>query len=203
MTAPKKRTDWEPIERDYRAGILSIREIAKIHAITDTAIRKKAKAEGWQRDLTERVKEKVRTELVRSEVRTANPQTEREIVDVAAATVVQVVREHRSRISQGAAIVALLLRQLNEAATQREEIEEAIAEETKGEKTTDRYSRMMRAVSLPMHATTVVNLSNALKNLVGLERQAFNIDGAPESSDPLGELMAHIYSRNSRLPVKE
>ena len=36
--------DWEGIESAYRAGVLSIREIAKLHGITDKAIRNKAKA---------------------------------------------------------------------------------------------------------------------------------------------------------------
>ncbi|WP_151636002.1 hypothetical protein [Noviherbaspirillum aerium] len=203
MTIEKRRTDWESIERDYRAGVLSIRGIGKIYGVTDMAIRKKAKAEGWARDLTEKVLERVRTELVRSEVRTLDAKTDREIVEVAAASVVQVVREHRKRISRGAAIVERLFDQLADAATNRHELEEAIADETKEDKTINRHSQMMRAVSLPAHATTVVNLSNALKNLIGLERQAFNIDSAPESSDPLGELITYIHSRNTRLPIKE
>lgn len=49
MTSKSKPIDWDGIERDYRAGVMSIREIAKWHGLTDTAIRKKAKAEGWER----------------------------------------------------------------------------------------------------------------------------------------------------------
>ena len=100
MSAEKKPTDWESIERQYRAGVLSIREIGKAHDVSDTAIRKKAKTADWQRDLSAKVAEKVRSDLVRSEVRTANPQTEREIVEEAAATVVHVVRSHRTRITR-------------------------------------------------------------------------------------------------------
>lgn len=168
-------TDWESIERDYRAGVLSIREVAKLHEVSDTAIRKKAKASGWERDLSQKVAEKVRSELVRSEVRTADPQTEREIVEVAAATVVQVVRGHRGRIRQGNELVELLTKQLIDVAGKRDQFEEDIALETTGDKSPERYSRLMKAVSLSSHASIAVNLAAATKTWIGLERQAFNI----------------------------
>jgi hypothetical protein len=167
--------DWESIERDHRAGVLSIREVAKIHGVSDTAIRKKAKAEGWQRDLTEKVAEKVRTELVRGEVRTHDVQTEREIVEYAAATVVQVVRSHRSRITQGNALVELLTKQLMDVAGKRDEFETDIDIQCADDKSPERMARLMRAVSLEKHATIAVNLANATKTWVGLERQAFSI----------------------------
>ncbi|MEI7075050.1 terminase small subunit [Pectobacterium versatile] len=40
-------TDWEAIERKYREGALSIRALAREHGISDAAIRKKAKLQGW------------------------------------------------------------------------------------------------------------------------------------------------------------
>jgi hypothetical protein len=184
--ATKAGTDWELIERDYRAGVLSIREIAKRHEVSDTAIRKKAKAAGWERDLTEKVNEKVRTELVRSEVRTANPQTEREIVEVAAATVVQVVRSHRKAITQGQKLVELLTKQLIDVAGRRDEFEEAIELECADDESTKRRSMLMKAVSLGNHASVAVNLANATKTWVGLERQAFNIkDETGDGDNPL------------------
>ena len=49
MTKQNKAIDWEGVERDFRAGVMSIREIAKWYGISDTAIHKKAKADGWER----------------------------------------------------------------------------------------------------------------------------------------------------------
>lgn len=187
MSEKRVTPDWESIERDYRAGVLSIREIAKSYELSDTAIRKKAKAEGWERDLTAKVNEKVRTELVRSEVRTADPQTEREIIEVAAATVVQVVRGHRSRIRQGNALVELLTQQLTDVAGKRDEFESAIEIVCAEDKNPERMQRLMKAVSLEKHAAIAVNLANATKVWVGLERQAFNIPDEPgkEPQEPL------------------
>ena len=87
--APKRpNADMIAVERDYRTGILSNREIARTYGCTETAVRKWAKQHGWTRDLEARVAsaianqairdtasahldaQPVRTEQVRTEVRT-------------------------------------------------------------------------------------------------------------------------------------
>jgi predicted DNA-binding protein YlxM (UPF0122 family) len=55
MTADDPK-DWEAIEREYRAGQLSVREIARQYAVSEGAIRKRAKAEGWERALADVVR---------------------------------------------------------------------------------------------------------------------------------------------------
>lgn len=186
MEYTKLPTDWEAIERHYRANVLSIREIAKQQDVSEGAVRKKAKAKGWERDLSAKVAEKVRSELVREEVRTANPQTEREIVDVAAATVVHVVRSHRSRIKQGNALVELLTNQLIDVAGKREEFEATIEEVCENDKTGERRTRLMKAVSLGSHATIAGNLASATKTWIGLERQAFGLANEEPPPTPPG-----------------
>ena len=56
----KPAIDWEAVERDYRAGILSVREIGAKCGCTHTAINKRAKAEGWERERAARQQEPVR-----------------------------------------------------------------------------------------------------------------------------------------------
>lgn len=56
--APKKSPDWDRIEVDYRAGMKTLREIADEHNITEGAIRKRAKRDGWERDLAAKVRAK-------------------------------------------------------------------------------------------------------------------------------------------------
>lgn len=201
--ADREAKDWEAIEREYRAGVLSIREIGKLYGVSDTAIRKKAKLSKpeWSRDLTEKVNAKVRAELVRNEVRTANPQTEREIVEVAAATVVQVVRSHRTRIKQGNELVELLTKQLIDVAGKRDQFEEAIEIECADDKTNDRRTRLMKAVSLSTHASIAVNLATATKTWVGLERQAFNIQDESVPDDPIAAMLSKM-ERSVIRPVR-
>ena len=65
---------------------------------------------------------------------------------------------------------------------------------------------MLRAVALPSRAGVIVNLSNALRTLVGLERQAFNLglDGndraaeAPVSDDRRKAALALLLARGSQ-----
>ena len=66
-----KQPDWEAIHGLYRAGLLSVRAIAERHGISDTAIRSRAKKNGWQRDLTDRVRQAAKAKVVRAEVRTS------------------------------------------------------------------------------------------------------------------------------------
>ncbi|MDA5483123.1 terminase small subunit [Yersinia intermedia] len=42
-----KKPDWEAIKREYCAGQLSIRALAEKYGVSDTAVRKRAKADGW------------------------------------------------------------------------------------------------------------------------------------------------------------
>ena len=95
-----RTTDWEAIEREHRAGQLSLREIARKYGITDTAIRKKAKAEGWSRDLTEKVREAVRERLVRGGSQGQRVRTDAEIVDEHAEHGFQIVTSHRRDLEQ-------------------------------------------------------------------------------------------------------
>ena len=50
----KAQPDWERIELDYRAGIKTLRQIADEHGITHGAINKRARRNGWERDLSHR-----------------------------------------------------------------------------------------------------------------------------------------------------
>lgn len=60
--------DWEAIESACRAGLMSIREIASQHGITHGAINKRAKRDGWERDLKAKVKAKADALVSKCEV---------------------------------------------------------------------------------------------------------------------------------------
>ena len=169
----KAPTDWEAIEREYRAGQLSVSEIGRQHGVSHTAINKKAKANAWTRNLAARVKEAVSAALVSDGVSNANA---RQAVETAAARVVEVVRSHRQDISAGRKLVATLFNELSEATENRYEIDEAIEAETAADTSGKRAAMMRRAVALPSRAATLLSLSGALKNIITLERQAFSIE---------------------------
>lgn len=196
-TAP--RADWESIEKHYRSGALSVRSIAVLEAVSESAIRKKAKERGWTRDLTERVQQKVREKLIAEEVGEAelaqraeqrahrpDPTADAEIVESASDTVVRVVREHRGTIRRSRELLETMLGQLQEAVEEREVIEQEIEQATEDDESTKRRNRYLRAVSLPAQVVALRDLSLTLRNLVALEREAFNIGDAPPP--PVSEL---------------
>lgn len=159
--------DWEAVEREYRAGQLSIREIARNAGVSDTAIRKRASAYGWSRDLSELVREAVRDKLVRENVCIDHANDE-EIIETAASRGVEVVRQHRSTLGRLNRIANSLLdaieARISAANGQLDPSSPAVAASftVLGDKETlaDAMEKVQRAVT----------------KVIPLERQAFSLD---------------------------
>ena len=98
-----KQPDWEAIERAYRAGSLSVRAIAEENDISHVAIAKRAKKEGWARDLTDKVRAAAKRKVT-SAVTTDSYQdplvTEQQIIEEASDKVASVVLAHRVDLAQ-------------------------------------------------------------------------------------------------------
>lgn len=81
----KKQVDWELVEKDYRAGIKTVRQIAEERGVSHTAINKKAKQFGWERDLQQKIqtaaKNKVSRKTVSTEVSKETKLTDALVVD--------------------------------------------------------------------------------------------------------------------------
>jgi hypothetical protein len=181
----KPGPDWELAERLYRAGQLTVREVARQCNVSAPGLLKKAKKVGWTRDLTEKVREAVNTKLVNSQPESVNkdnarkpdPAREREIVEQAADNAVAVVRAHRRDLTKGQQVCTLLFDQLEHAATNRHELEQVAQEEAgDGSGATQRLASFRKALSLPTHAGVIRDLSTAMKNFQALERIAWNLD---------------------------
>lgn len=183
----KRIIDWESIERDYRAGILSLREIGTLYSITHGAIRKRAEKDGWTRDLRERIQAKaaalVSAALVSSQVSTDTKKaTEREIVDANAVKVADVQIAHRRDITRMRLLVLRLLDECEAEAADpsmfRELGEIMRSPDDKGQdKLNDVY---VKVISLPVRIKGVKELAETLKVLIGLEREAYGIASIPD-----------------------
>lgn len=197
----KPAPDWERIELDYRAGVRSLREIAAEHGISHVAINKRAKKEGWSRDLSAKIAAKADELVTRGAVTTSVTKesriSEREVIEANAQAIVSVRVAHRRDIQRSRRITMSLLEELEQqtgadAVALLEQLGDLMRrEDNKGQdKLNDLYHKV---ISLPGRAKTMKDLGESLRVLVALERQAFGMDdkdGAP--ADALTSLLHNI-----------
>lgn len=185
--------DWEAIESAYRAGVMSLREIASQHGISEGAIRKRAKRDDWSRDLAAKVKERaddlVRKAEVRKQVRTETALSERALIEAAAEVVAAVRMEHRGDIRRAREITNALFDELGAECADVDSLrklgEFMLSPDENGR---DKLNEIYHSIiSMPERVKAVKALSEALKNLIGLERQAYDIDG-PEGDNSVKQL---------------
>lgn len=197
------KPDWEAIESAYRAGVLSLREIASQHGISDTAIRKRAKKEEWTRDLAAKVKAKaddlVRKREVRAKVRSENQISERELVEATAEAIANIRMEHRGDIKRARELANLLFSELSAECTDVEALhklgELMLSPDEKGQdKLNDLYHKI---ISMPQRVKSMKDLSDTLKTLIGLEREAYSIKEDEPSSVNKGTSLNDFYNTNS------
>jgi hypothetical protein len=193
--AETKRTaaDWERIEIAYRAGVLTLREIAaQVGGVTEGAIRKRAKRDGWTRDLKAKIDAKA-DELVRkatvrrtgTQESSVPPATEREVVEGVAAQQAGVRIKHQKLAARAHVLTETLIEELEGHTSRLPELEK-LGEimRNENENGTDRLNDLYRAViSLPERAKTLKTLTDAAKNAIGLEREAHGIQAAPTQVD--------------------
>lgn len=181
-----QKPDWERIEVDYRAGVLSVREIASSQGISHTAINKRAKAEGWERDLNAKINAKadalVSKREVSTKVSTGNSISEKQIVEANAEVIANVRMEHRGDIRKARSLTNALLNELDAECSDvpaLEQLGELLRrEDDKGmDKLNDLYHKI---ISLPGRVKAMKDLADSLKNLIALERQAYGLDN-PDS----------------------
>ena len=65
----RHKYDWEAIWVDYRAGIISVREVARKHNIDHAYLLRKAKELGVERDLTAKIKQAAKIKLAKRAVK--------------------------------------------------------------------------------------------------------------------------------------
>ncbi|MCP1506836.1 putative DNA-binding protein YlxM (UPF0122 family) [Pseudomonas marginalis] len=187
-----KQPDWEAIERAYRAGVLSVREIASSCGVSHTAIQKRAKANGWERDLKAKIKAKADSLVAKREVATQvaskSVETEREIIEVNAEVIANIRMAHRGDISRGRRLTNKLLDELEALTDEQGTIKELIAQlkdadHDDGDAMADVLALANKMGALPSRTKTMKELAETLKTLVALERQAYDLDTKAGNSD--------------------
>lgn len=183
------KPDWEAIESAYRAGVLSVREIASHHGLTHTSINKRAKRDGWERDLKAKVKAKadalVSKREVSRQVSTETALTERQLIEASAEVIANVRMQHRGDIKRARELANALLDELagecSDVSALNELGEMLRQPDDKGmDKLNDLYQKV---ISMPSRVKAMKDLGDTLKTLIGLEREAYDITAGNDSDD--------------------
>lgn len=197
------KATWEQIREEYRAGALSVRDIAKAYGPTEAAIRNRArKGENgvpWERDLTDQVRAATRAKLDKAEAKPgAQPS---EIIEAASARNFTALQGHLKRLGRLAEIEERVIERLEKSFADFDRVadaediavrlEQAIAEKNP-------KIRIARITSLfapeELRAGLLKNISRCYGDItaaaakrIQLERQALNMDKPDGEDKPGGE----------------
>lgn len=162
------KPDWEAIESAYRAGSLSVRAIGEKHGVNHATILKRANKEGWQRDLTEKVRAATKAKVTKSVTKDSNQSpvvTDEQIIDQASDEAAAVVMAHRESLAAWRDITNKL----------RDFLEDA-------DITEENHASMSRSITAGVDAQIKV---------INAERKAYNLDTEEgnKTVDDLSNLM--------------
>lgn len=144
MTDKKQPIDWSGIEKDYRTSARSIREIAAWFSISEGAIRKRAKKDGWERPGSDEGTQAVRAS------ESANPMGSKPVAKI------------EEVIGRGRNLADRLLDELDAETLHHGELDTIIM---MSEEDPARREALKQAVSLPVRAKTLQTIALALKTM--------------------------------------
>jgi len=170
----KPPIDWEAVEREYRAGQLSVAEIGRQFAVSRAAIMKRAAKFGWVRNLADEVRREVESKLVADAVSGGVTSCNaRETIDAAASRGVEVVRQHRRTLSRLNGIANGLMTAME---SRLEAVRTGVTD------TPELVASFALLGEKETIADAMEKVSRTIAKVVPLERQAFGLDKAQDAS---------------------
>lgn len=199
--------DWELIEKLYRAGLLSLREIAKAadDAVTEGAIRKRAKKDQWTRNLgakiAQRADDLVRKEVVRKPSTQLTAASERDVIEANAELQYNVRMEARQDVVRLEKLVRGLMTEL-EAETgdvaafeQLGELLDESGPDASGKWKQDKRNEVYtKVISSAWRIDAAKKLVEMTEKLIKMKFQAFGvaIDGETKGADTLENFLGEV-----------
>ena len=149
-----KVVDWEDVEIDVRAGLMTYAQMSKKHGISAGRIAQKKTEKGWTRDVAAKIKakteEKLNAAALNGKLNPRQKATEAAVIEAGAKLHASILLTHRKEIAEARAIVQRLLVELRRATKKHD---------------------------LPTRAMVAQRLANAQATLIERERQAYGIGG--------------------------
>lgn len=177
----RKKVDWEAVEIQYRAGIRSLKDIGSEFGVSDAGILKRAKRDGWVRDLKSKIRAKadakVSASLVSGEVSAQTKVAEAAVIEAESTVQARIRLTHRSDIARSRKLAMSLLEELEietgDIDLFRELGEILRSDDDKGQdKRNDLYNKVISSAG---RIDSMKKLAETMKTLVGLEREAYGL----------------------------
>lgn len=203
--ARKPTADWDLIEREYRVGIKTVRQLAKDYGVSHTAIQKRAKKFGWVQDLSEKIQTTAQT-LVAKEMVSRTVAKETDLTDAAtikaySGIVADVDLQQREDLQLAINTQRTLLHELALLADPRfaenlerlGEIMDQSYENAAGNVVKDKTNELYRyIISLAGRVKMAKEIAGAYGVYHPLQRKAFGLDSEKETKSQFEELLAKI-----------
>lgn len=200
----KRVIDWEAIEADWRAGVKTKQQMSIEHGVSRAAMDKRFKKLGIERDLREKIQAKAEALVTQHEVAegvtSATSATEAAIIEVNATVLAGVRIAHRKDILRFRKLCLSMLEEL-EAETKNLELFEELGDLLRSEdkngqdRRNDLYAKVISSAG---RIDSLKKLSETLKHLVGLEREAYGIsvdDKPDDSGKGLPEILTQLIEK--------
>lgn len=192
------KADWEVVEKEYRAGVLSLRAMAERHGVSEAAIRKHAKAKHWTRNLQEKIQARAQDLVDKQQAIDAraldyqSPKAnldsvrEHEVVEIAARNVAVVRLSHREKAGRLMAITYRMLDELEKYGDEGKAVlqlaTKALAAKKDGMDAAT-LRKLQGILSLGNRAEILKKLSDTMRTAFTLEREAFGMAAIPLGPD--------------------
>lgn len=184
-----KKIDWEAVEKEYRAGIRTLREIANDHGTTHTTIRRRAKDGGWTQNLTTKIHAKAAAIVERSKAREkcstgTTGISDKDIIESNAQDIAAIDLSHRADVQRLRRLSSSLMEEL-ELQTTNNEVLTLVTEQGQDEGAVS--SAQARAIkhllSCSGRIDSIKKLTETMKIQVELERKIVKLDAALPEGD--------------------
>ncbi|MBT2772929.1 hypothetical protein J7J47_11915 [Halomonas sp. ISL-60] len=186
-----KRHDWELIEREYRTGRFSLTQLEKRHGVHRSNISRRAKKDHWEKDLTDRVRERTQQKITKAslspEAQAAFDNDDEQIVEYAANENAAVVKGHRKNLERWRGIA--------------ERYAEMLEQQLDKGKIKVQVLDVVMEIDIPLEyvGKCMGHGTQALDRVIKLERQNYGLDAndKDEGVKTFEELMAEVAPSDS------
>ena len=194
--------DWIAVETAYRANIKSLKVIGAEYGVSDAGIIKRAKRDGWERDLAAKIRQKAEAKVsaaaVSELVSAQKAVSEKEVIEANAQVQTDIILSHRTDVVRTRRLTMTLLEELEVATSDNELLRDLsrlmYSPDKNGvDKLNELYNKI---IAMPGRVDSMKKLADTLKTLIALEREAFGIDAGKKEDGGAEAFLKRLAGAN-------